>query len=74
MVNQHFIHRGSVLGSTPIYCMSLHKVPKTVLYIMESLRRDFFNGCYGGDRKIVWGQWSKLLTSKKNGGLGVASF
>ncbi|GJZ73395.1 RNA-directed DNA polymerase, eukaryota, partial [Tanacetum coccineum] len=64
----------SVLGSAPIYCMSLHKVPKTVLYIMESLRRDFFNGCYGGDRKIAWVQWSKVLASKKNGGLGVASF
>nr|GEY40123.1 RNA-directed DNA polymerase, eukaryota [Tanacetum cinerariifolium] len=33
----------SVLGSTPIYNMSLYKVPKSVLNSMESLRRNFFN-------------------------------
>nr|GEW69935.1 RNA-directed DNA polymerase, eukaryota [Tanacetum cinerariifolium] len=33
----------SVLGSTPIYNMSLFKVPKTVLKSMESIRRNFFN-------------------------------
>nr|GEV82824.1 RNA-directed DNA polymerase, eukaryota [Tanacetum cinerariifolium] len=32
----------SVLGATPIYNMSLFKVPKTVLNRMESIRRDFF--------------------------------
>ncbi|GJR94135.1 retrovirus-related pol polyprotein from transposon TNT 1-94 [Tanacetum coccineum] len=34
----------SVLGSTPIYNMSLYKVPKAVLSSMEAIRRDFFNG------------------------------
>ncbi|GJT48631.1 RNA-directed DNA polymerase, eukaryota [Tanacetum coccineum] len=34
----------SVLGSTPIYNMSLFKVPKAVLKSMESIRRNFFNG------------------------------
>nr|GEW65290.1 RNA-directed DNA polymerase, eukaryota [Tanacetum cinerariifolium] len=33
-----------VLGSTPIYNMSLYKVPKSVLHSMESIRRNFFNG------------------------------
>nr|GEV63010.1 RNA-directed DNA polymerase, eukaryota [Tanacetum cinerariifolium] len=33
-----------VLGSSPIYSMSLYKVPKTVLYVMELIRRNFFNG------------------------------
>ncbi|GKE22508.1 RNA-directed DNA polymerase, eukaryota [Tanacetum coccineum] len=32
----------SVLGSTPIYNMSLFKVPKSMLHSMESLRRNFF--------------------------------
>ncbi|GKA56509.1 RNA-directed DNA polymerase, eukaryota, partial [Tanacetum coccineum] len=32
----------SVLGSTPIYNMSIFKVPKTVLNKMENLRRNFF--------------------------------
>ncbi|GJW08090.1 hypothetical protein Tco_1570513 [Tanacetum coccineum] len=33
----------SVLGSTPIYNMSIYKVPKSVLQTMESIRRNFFN-------------------------------
>nr|GFC50338.1 RNA-directed DNA polymerase, eukaryota [Tanacetum cinerariifolium] len=31
----------SVLGSTPIYNMSIFKVPKSVLNLMESSRRNF---------------------------------
>ncbi|GJU87854.1 RNA-directed DNA polymerase, eukaryota, partial [Tanacetum coccineum] len=34
----------SVLGLTPIYNMSIYKVPKSVLQTMESIRRNFFNG------------------------------
>nr|GEW30494.1 RNA-directed DNA polymerase, eukaryota, reverse transcriptase zinc-binding domain protein [Tanacetum cinerariifolium] len=64
----------SVLGSTPIYNMSIFKVPKSVLNLMESLRRNFFNGIQDGDRKIAWVKWSKVLASKKYGGLGVSSF
>ncbi|GJW31555.1 RNA-directed DNA polymerase, eukaryota [Tanacetum coccineum] len=64
----------AVLGSTPIYPMSLYKVPKTVLHEMESLRRNFFNGVQGVDRKISWVKWTKVLASKKYGGLGVSSF
>ncbi|GJS38363.1 RNA-directed DNA polymerase, eukaryota [Tanacetum coccineum] len=48
----------SVLGSTPIYNMSIFKVPKSVLNYMESLRRNFFNGIQEGDRKIAWVKWS----------------
>ncbi|GJT82386.1 RNA-directed DNA polymerase, eukaryota [Tanacetum coccineum] len=58
----------SVLGSTPIYNMSIFKVPKSVLNYMESLRRNFFNGFQEGDRKIAWVKWSKVLASKKFGG------
>nr|GEX59921.1 putative RNA-directed DNA polymerase, eukaryota, reverse transcriptase zinc-binding domain protein [Tanacetum cinerariifolium] len=64
----------AVLGSTPIYPMSLYKVPKSVLHEMESLRRNFFNGAQGVDRKISWVKWSKVLAFKKFGGLGVSSF
>nr|GFA26439.1 RNA-directed DNA polymerase, eukaryota, reverse transcriptase zinc-binding domain protein [Tanacetum cinerariifolium] len=63
-----------VLGSTPIYNMSLFKVPKAVLNMMEGLRRNFFNGIQEGERKISWVKWSKILTAKKHGGLGVSSF
>ncbi|GJR17198.1 RNA-directed DNA polymerase, eukaryota [Tanacetum coccineum] len=64
----------SVLGSTPIYYMSLFKVPKAVLNQLEGMRRNFFNGIQDGERKIAWVKWSKVLASKKHGGLGVSSF
>ncbi|GJS11636.1 RNA-directed DNA polymerase, eukaryota [Tanacetum coccineum] len=64
----------SVLGSTPIYAMSIYKVPKAVLKILESIRRNFFNGVNSIERKITWVVWSKILASKKHGGLGVSSF
>ncbi|GJY45428.1 hypothetical protein Tco_0434491, partial [Tanacetum coccineum] len=64
----------SVLGSTPIYNMSLYKVPKAVLSLMEAIRRDFFNGSKDNDRKIAWVKWAKVLAPRKHGGLGVSSF
>nr|GEV47345.1 hypothetical protein [Tanacetum cinerariifolium] len=36
--------------------------------------RNFFNGIQDGDRKIAWVKWSKVLASKKYGGLRVSSF
>ncbi|GKB17462.1 RNA-directed DNA polymerase, eukaryota [Tanacetum coccineum] len=63
----------AVLGSTPIYAMSLYRVPKTFLNMMESLRSKFFNGSDGGDKKITWIKWTKVLAAKKKGGLGVAN-
>lgn len=64
----------SVLGSLPIYHMSLFKVPFKVLHKMESIRRNFFNGIDLNGKKQVWVKWSKVLASKDNGGLGVSSF
>ncbi|GJW46402.1 RNA-directed DNA polymerase, eukaryota [Tanacetum coccineum] len=64
----------SVLGASPIYSMSIFKVPKGVLKIMEAIRNRFFNGADISDRKITWAAWDKILASKKNGGLGVSSF
>nr|GEW95890.1 RNA-directed DNA polymerase, eukaryota [Tanacetum cinerariifolium] len=60
----------SVLGSSPIYNLSLFKVPKTVLNKMENLRRNCFNGNQEGDRKIAWVKWHTVLASKQYGGLG----
>ncbi|GJS19435.1 hypothetical protein Tco_0448067 [Tanacetum coccineum] len=64
----------SVLVATPIYNMSLFKVPKSVLNKMESLRKNFFNGIQDGERKIAWVKWQSVLAAKKHGGLGVSSF
>ncbi|GJS77455.1 RNA-directed DNA polymerase, eukaryota, nucleotide-binding alpha-beta plait domain protein [Tanacetum coccineum] len=58
----------SVLGASPIYSMSIYKVPKGVLKIMEAIRNRFFNGADISDRKITWAALDKrLLASKKNG-------
>ncbi|GKB87372.1 RNA-directed DNA polymerase, eukaryota, partial [Tanacetum coccineum] len=64
----------SVLGATPIYWMSLFKVPNSVLASMEALRREFFYGAQSNEKKITWVNWPKVLSAKKHGGLGVSSF
>ncbi|GKB20293.1 RNA-directed DNA polymerase, eukaryota [Tanacetum coccineum] len=56
----------SVLGSTPIYNLSIYKALKSVLHSMESLRRNFFNGSQCNERKIAWIKWTTILASKKN--------
>ncbi|GKA29339.1 RNA-directed DNA polymerase, eukaryota [Tanacetum coccineum] len=40
---------------------------------MESLRRDFFNGVQGNEKKISWVKWTKVL-SAKNLWLGCSSY
>ncbi|GKD73276.1 RNA-directed DNA polymerase, eukaryota, reverse transcriptase zinc-binding domain protein [Tanacetum coccineum] len=64
----------SVLTSIPLYHMSIYKVPMGVLKKLESIRRNFFNCMDGSVRKSSWTSWSKVLASKKNGGLGVSGF
>nr|GEV11062.1 RNA-directed DNA polymerase, eukaryota, reverse transcriptase zinc-binding domain protein [Tanacetum cinerariifolium] len=64
----------SVLTSIPLYHMSIFKVLIGVLNNLESIRRNFFYGVDGSDRKLAWIGWNMVLTSKKNGGLGVSSF
>nr|GEW61541.1 RNA-directed DNA polymerase, eukaryota [Tanacetum cinerariifolium] len=64
----------SVLGSIPLYHMSIFKVPKGVINNMEAIRRNFFNGSNGVNRKMSYISWDKVLISKKKGGLGVSSY
>ncbi|GKD68062.1 RNA-directed DNA polymerase, eukaryota, partial [Tanacetum coccineum] len=64
----------SVLGASPLYNMSIYKVPKGILKEMETIRSNFFKGADPSERKISWVSWEKVLASKKNGGLGVSSF
>ncbi|GKC69550.1 RNA-directed DNA polymerase, eukaryota, reverse transcriptase zinc-binding domain protein [Tanacetum coccineum] len=63
----------AVLGSMPIFHMSIYKVPINVLKSLESIRGRFFNGIEAGSRKASWVRWSKVLTPKDKGGLGVSS-
>ncbi|GKA35403.1 RNA-directed DNA polymerase, eukaryota, reverse transcriptase zinc-binding domain protein, partial [Tanacetum coccineum] len=63
----------SVLGSMPIYHLSLFKAPLKVLQKIESIRSRFFNGSDLDDRKPIWVKWNNVLASKEKGGLGVSS-
>nr|GEV66205.1 RNA-directed DNA polymerase, eukaryota, reverse transcriptase zinc-binding domain protein [Tanacetum cinerariifolium] len=58
----------SMLGSMPIYHMSLFKVSKKVLHRMESMRSYFFNGAKLSSKKSVWAKWKHALASKDKGG------
>nr|GEW69331.1 RNA-directed DNA polymerase, eukaryota [Tanacetum cinerariifolium] len=62
-----------VLGSIPIFHMSMHRVPMGVLRTLESLRSHFFNGYDPNSRKASWVKWKMVLASKDKGGLGVSS-
>nr|GFA85612.1 RNA-directed DNA polymerase, eukaryota, reverse transcriptase zinc-binding domain protein [Tanacetum cinerariifolium] len=64
----------SVLGSSPIYYMSIYKVPSKALKCLEDIRLNFFIGADVKEKKISWFKWSRVLVSKDKGGLGVSSF
>ncbi|GKA03685.1 RNA-directed DNA polymerase, eukaryota, reverse transcriptase zinc-binding domain protein [Tanacetum coccineum] len=64
----------SVLGSTPLYYMSMYKVPIQVLNKLESIRYHFFNGVEHNVRKMSFVKWKNVLASKEKGSLGVPSF
>nr|GEU76956.1 RNA-directed DNA polymerase, eukaryota, reverse transcriptase zinc-binding domain protein [Tanacetum cinerariifolium] len=64
----------SVLGSSPIYCMSIYKVPSKVLKCLVDTRRNFFIGADVKEKNMSWFKWSRVLASKEKGGLGVSSF
>nr|GEU96912.1 RNA-directed DNA polymerase, eukaryota [Tanacetum cinerariifolium] len=64
----------SVFSASPLYNMSIFKVPKGILKSMEAIRSNFFNGIDSTVKKITWATWDKILAYKKNGGLGVSSF
>ncbi|GKA94814.1 hypothetical protein Tco_0816852 [Tanacetum coccineum] len=58
----------SVLGSIPIYRMSLFKVPKTVLHRLEAIRCCFFHGKDNNSRKPTFRSqnsslWEKVIKS-----------
>nr|GEU30591.1 RNA-directed DNA polymerase, eukaryota, reverse transcriptase zinc-binding domain protein [Tanacetum cinerariifolium] len=62
----------SVLGTTPIYQMSIFKVSMKVLQNMESIRARFFNGAHVNSKKPSWVRWKSALAAKDVGGLGVS--
>ncbi|GJX30972.1 RNA-directed DNA polymerase, eukaryota, reverse transcriptase zinc-binding domain protein [Tanacetum coccineum] len=63
----------SVLGSIPIYFLSLFKAPLKVIKYIESLCSRFFWGFKDDHRGISWVKWDSILASPEFGGLGVGS-
>ncbi|GJT03129.1 RNA-directed DNA polymerase, eukaryota [Tanacetum coccineum] len=63
----------SVLGSMPIFHMSIFRVPLSVLCTLESIRSHFFKGQDLNSKKASWVNWKKVLAPKEKGGLGVSS-
>nr|GEX58273.1 RNA-directed DNA polymerase, eukaryota [Tanacetum cinerariifolium] len=64
----------AVLGASPLYNMSIFKVPKGILNSMEAIRSKFFNGMEPSTNNIAWAAWNKVLALKENGSLGVSSY
>nr|GEW81979.1 RNA-directed DNA polymerase, eukaryota, reverse transcriptase zinc-binding domain protein [Tanacetum cinerariifolium] len=56
----------SVLGSMPIYYMSLFKVPFQVLNKMEAIRSHFFNGAEAHENKMCCVKWNREETWRRD--------
>nr|GEY80022.1 RNA-directed DNA polymerase, eukaryota, reverse transcriptase zinc-binding domain protein [Tanacetum cinerariifolium] len=63
----------SVLGSIPIFHMSVFRVSLSVLNSLESIRNKNFNGNGLKSKKVTWIKWSSVLAAQAKGGLGVSS-
>ncbi|GJU75226.1 RNA-directed DNA polymerase, eukaryota, reverse transcriptase zinc-binding domain protein [Tanacetum coccineum] len=63
----------SVLGSIPIFHMSIYRAHLSVLRTLEFIRSKFFKGHDINSNKASWVNWKKVLASKEKGGLGVSS-
>lgn len=66
----------SVLDSTPVYWMNLHRIPSMVAKQIDRIRRDFFWG-HGFNnssqtRKVHLISWTKICKPKKLCGLGLS--
>ncbi|XP_071740252.1 uncharacterized protein [Rutidosis leptorrhynchoides] len=63
----------SILNSLPLYYFSLFRAPPCVLKILESVRRNFFWGGDGSNKKISWVGWNKTVLPYRDGGLNFGS-
>ncbi|GKB24140.1 hypothetical protein Tco_0863541 [Tanacetum coccineum] len=62
-----------VLGSLPLYYLSIFKAPTMILKQLESIRRHFFGGFKDEANGISWVKWDSVLQSSESGGLGIGS-
>ncbi|KAJ9559084.1 hypothetical protein OSB04_013698 [Centaurea solstitialis] len=64
----------AVMGSLPLYYFSIFKAPRSIIDLMEKLRRKFLWGGTEEKNKICWVPWNVVLGPKDKGGLDVGSF
>nr|GEY42474.1 RNA-directed DNA polymerase, eukaryota, reverse transcriptase zinc-binding domain protein [Tanacetum cinerariifolium] len=62
----------SVLGSVPIFHMSIFRASLNVLHTLESIHSQFFNGQEFNSKKASWVTWKKMLAPKEKEGFGVS--
>ncbi|PWA46878.1 RNA-directed DNA polymerase, eukaryota, Reverse transcriptase zinc-binding domain protein [Artemisia annua] len=63
----------SVLGSLPLYYLSLYRARNKVMDALERVRIRFFWGFKEGEKGLTWVKWKTVLASFDLGGLGVGS-
>nr|GEV67139.1 RNA-directed DNA polymerase, eukaryota [Tanacetum cinerariifolium] len=73
-IGGRFTFLKAILDASPLYNMSIFKVPKGILNSMEAIRSKFFNGMEPSTYKITWAAWNNVLASKENESLGVSSY
>ncbi|GLU19134.1 hypothetical protein SLE2022_353990 [Rubroshorea leprosula] len=61
----------SVLSSLPVFLMSFHRLPKTVIREIDKIRRRFLWGGAGERKKVAWVAWENICLNKLEGGLGI---
>jgi hypothetical protein len=60
----------AVLGSLPIYFLSVFKAPVKVISQLEQIRRQFLWGFNNSSSKVSWVSWKQIMASKDVGGWG----
>ncbi|GJZ90329.1 RNA-directed DNA polymerase, eukaryota, reverse transcriptase zinc-binding domain protein [Tanacetum coccineum] len=61
----------AVLGKIPTYFMSIYLMPVSIRSNLESMRSKFFRGADQNENKMSWVKWTKCLSSKQMGVLGI---
>lgn len=64
----------AIIQAIPTYCMSIFKLPRTILQAMNRLAKNFWWGSRGERTKTQWLPWDMLGKSKDDGGLGFRDF
>nr|GEV37511.1 RNA-directed DNA polymerase, eukaryota, reverse transcriptase zinc-binding domain protein [Tanacetum cinerariifolium] len=67
------LHRGLRQGSLGVYYFSTFKAHQTIINKLKGIRIKFFWDGSSDTYKIPWIAWKKVISSPKQGGLGIGS-